>query len=183
MASALLQERRTVSGNQPSMRRIIEKAGQTFQSGTPLMIDTAVGAMQAWDGTTIALGIAGVAKEFGANLAVTGVAQQQSFGSVQNEASAKNFSRPYFNDGQTGFVVANEDTIFYGQVGPAQTTAVTDVGKEYGMTIDTDGHWYVDKTKTTVGTNTVVVVVGLDTVDTARGVMFKFIKAAQQLAQ
>lgn len=183
MASALLQEFRTVSGNQPAMRRIIEKAGQTFKSGVPLMVDQAVGALQEWDGTTIALGIAGVAKEFGANLATTGVAQQQTFGSVQNEASAVNISRPYFNDGQTGIVVANDDTVFQGQVGPAQTTAVTDVSKEYGMTKDADGHWYVDKTKTTVGTNTVVVVVGLSQYDTDRGVFFKFIKAAQQLAQ
>jgi len=183
MASALLQESRTVSGNQPAMRRINEKAGQTFLSGVPLMIDLAVGALQEWDGATIALGIAGVAKEFGANLAVTGTAQQQSFGSVQNEASAKNFSRPYFNDGQTGIIVANDDTVFRGQVGPAQTVAATDVGKQYGMTKDADGHWYVDRTKTTVGTNTVVVVVGLDQYDTTRGVFFKFIKAVQQLAQ
>ena len=183
MATALIQELRTVSGNQPQMRRIIEKAAQTFKSGVPLMIDTGTGAMQEWDGTTIALGIAGVAKEFGANLANTGVAQQQTFGSVPNEPNASNFSRPYFNDGQTGFIVANDDTTFYAQVGPAQTTAVTDKGKQYGMTKDADGHWYVDKTKTTVGTNTVVVVQNLDPNDTTRGVWVKFIKAVQQLAQ
>ena len=179
MATALIQERGTVSGNQMRMQRMIEKAGQTFKSGTPLMIDTTVGALKAWDGTTVSDGIAGIAKEFGANLASTGVAQQQSFGSVQNEANASNISRPYFNDGQTGIVVANQDTMFYGQVGPSQTTAATDVGKTYGMSIDTDGHWFVDKTKT--GVNAVVTIVGLDDWDTTRGVKFVFLASASQL--
>jgi len=179
MATALIQERGTVSGNQPRMQRILEKAGQTFKSGTPLQIDTGVGALKAWDGTTVSDGIAGIAKEFGANLASTGVAQQQSFGSVQNEANAANFSRPYFNDGMTGIVVANQDTMFYGQVGPAQTTAQTDIGKTYGMTIDSDGHWYVDKTKT--GASAVVTIVGLDDWDTTRGVKFVFLASASQI--
>jgi hypothetical protein len=179
MATALIQERNTVSGNQPRMQRLNEKAGQTWKSGTPVMIDTTVGALKAWDGTTITNGIAGIAKEFGANLATTGVAQQQTFGSVQNESAAANYSRPYFNDGQSGIIVANQDTVFYGQVGPAQTTAVTDVGKQYGMTIDSDGHWYVDKTKT--GVNAVLEIVGLDDWDTARGVKFVFLSTTSQI--
>lgn len=180
MATALIQERGTVSGNQPRMRRIAEKTGQTFKSGTPLQLDTTTtpSSLKAWDGTTVSAGIAGIAKEFGANLATTGTAQQQSFGSVQNEASAQNFSRPYFNDGMTGIVVANLDTEFYGQVGPAQTVATSDVGKTYGMTVDSDGHWYVDKTKT--GGSAVVTVVKLDDWDTTRGVIFTFLPTAIQ---
>lgn len=186
MASSLITSVQTVSGNQPAIRRIIEKNGQTFLAGTPVMIDTGSGGIKAWDGATITQGIAGFTKEAGANLATTGVAQQQSFGSVPNESAARNYSRPYFNDGRNGFEVGNEDTIFQGQVGPAQTALVTDVGVEYGMTIDADGHWYVDKTKTTVGTNTVVTVVKLDPNDqsaTPRGVYFKVTKVAQQLNQ
>jgi hypothetical protein len=179
MATALIQERGTVSGNQPRMQRLIEDASQTFLSGTPLQINTANGALKAWDGTTVAAGIAGIGKEFGANLTTAGVAQQQTFQQVQNEPNAANFSRPYFNDGKTGIVVANLDTVFYGQVGPSQTTAASDVGISYGLTKDSDNHWYVDKTKT--GSSAVVKVIGLDQWDTARGVQFQFLAAAMQL--
>ncbi len=181
MASALIQSRSTVSGNQPRMERLIEDVTQTFLAGTPLMINNANGALKAWDGATIAQGIAGISKEFGANLASAGVAQDQSFGSVQNESAAVNKSRPYFNDGKTGLEVITKDTVFYAQVGPSQTTAATDVGKQYGMTKDTDNHWFVDKTKTTVGTNTVCTVIGLDPYDTARGVLIVFNDGVQQL--
>jgi hypothetical protein len=197
MASALIQERRTTSGNQPSMRRIIESTAQTFLAGTPLMLNTANGALQAWDGATIANGIAGIAKEFGANLSTAGsplgsgvatpttpggalfVGGGQTFGSVPNEPAAVNFSRPYFNDGMTGIIVANLDTIFYAQVGPAQTWAVTDKGKQYGLTKDTDGHWFIDKTKT--GVSAVAVVLDGDQYDTARGVLFQFLPSVFQL--
>ena len=179
MATALIQSRNTVSGNQPRMQRLIEDAGQTFKSGTPLQIHSTNGSLKAWDGATVSDAIAGVSKEFGANLAVAGTAQQQTFGSVQNESAAANYSRPYFNDGKTGIEVANQDTVFYGQVGPSQTTAATDIGLQYGMTIDTDGHWFVDKTKT--GASAVVEVVGLDQWDAARGVLFVFLPSASQL--
>lgn len=181
MASALIQERGTVSGNQMRMQRLIEDAGQTFLAGTPLMINAANGALKAWDGATIANGIAGIAKEFGANLASAGVAAQPSFGSVPNESGAGNFTRPYFNDGKTGIVLFIPDVQYYAQVGPAQTVAATDVGKQYGMTKDADNHWYVDKTKTTVGTNTVWLVVGLDQWDTARGVLVTPVSGIAQL--
>lgn len=181
MASALIQERGTVSGNQMRMRRLGELAGQTFLQGTPLMIDSASGYLKAWDGTTVSNGIAGISKEFGANLSTNATAQDIGFGSVPNESGAQNKTRPYFNDGKTGIVLAIPDTLFYGQVGPAQTTAATDVGKQYGMTKDSDNHWFVDKTKSTVGTNTVVMVVALDYWDTTRGVLFTFVSAASQL--
>jgi hypothetical protein len=201
MATALIQERRTVSGNQFAMRRIIEKAGQTFLAGTPLQIDTGTGGVQACatiNSAATAI-IAGIAKEFGANLTTLGVplgtgvstptgpggalfvGGGQVFGTVQNESAAQNFSRPYFNDGMTGFVVANQDTVFYGQVGPAQTTAITDKGKIYGMTKDTDNHWYVDKTITTTAGGACVTVIDLDMYDTTRGVLFVFLPAACQL--
>lgn len=179
MATALIQERSTVSGNQWRMERYPEKAAQTYLQGVPLEMDVTVGAMIEWDGTTVAAAIAGISKDFGANLASTGVAQQQTFGSVQNEAAAVNISRPYFNDGKTGFIVANQDNVFYGQVGPSQMVAATDLTKTYGMTKDSDGHWFVDKTKT--GASAVVRITGFDQYDTTRGVLFVFLAAASQI--
>lgn len=193
MASALIQERGTVSGNQNRMSRVNEDAGQTFLAGTPLQLNNATGALKAWDGVTIPVGIAGIGKEFGANLTTAGVplgtTQAPSnapqvgggivFGSVQNETTAFNLSRPYFNDGKTGVVLAITDSVFYGQVGPAQTTLQTDIGKSYGLTKDVDGHWFVDKTK--IGVNACVVVTALDNWDTARGVLFTFLVGVAQL--
>lgn len=172
MASIEIHSIQSVSGNQPRIRRIIEEASQTFLAGTPVQI-ASDGGVQVWNGTTIASGIAGFTKEAGANLTTLGVAKQLTWGSVQNQANAVNIARPYFNDGRNGFEVADTDTVFLAQVGPSQTAVVADVGKQYGMTIDSDGHWYVDRTKTTVGTNTVCRIVKLDPNDqsaTPRGV-------------
>src|SRR6266849_2711139 len=169
MASAEIHSVQSVSGNQPRMRRIIEDAGQT-----------------------IVQGIAGFSKEFGNNLAALGVTPtaavnptpQPSSGSVPFEPSAVNITRPFFRDGRSGFEVAELDTVFLGQVGPAQTAVASDVGKQYGMTIDADNHWFVDRTKSTVGTNTVVTVTRLDPNDqsaTPRGVYFVVTSGAAQL--
>lgn len=195
MASALIQERGTVSGNQFRMTRLNEDAAQTFLQGTPLQINNATGALKAWDGVTVSAGIAGIAKEFGANLTTAGVPLGTNqppagpsavgpgggitFGSVQNEPGAINLSRPYFNDGKTGAILAITDNVFYGQVGPAQVVASTDIGKQYGMTKDADGHWFVDKTK--VGAAAVCVITGLDNWDTARGVLFTFLPGVAQI--
>lgn len=193
MASALIQERGTVSGNQNRAQRINEDAAQTFLAGTPLMLNNATGALKAWDGVTILNGIAGICKEFGANLATAGVplgttqlpsnAPQVgggiTFGSVPNEPLAQNLSRPYFNDGKTEIFLAIPDSTFFAQVGPAQVTAQTDIGKQYGLTKDVDGHWYVDKTKT--GGNACVSIVGLDNWDSTRGVIFAFLAGVAQL--
>lgn len=193
MASALIQERGTVSGNQNRMERLNEDAGQTFLAGTPLMLNLATGALKAWDGVTIPSGIAGIAKEFGANLTTAGVPLGTNqlpsntpqvgggivFGSVQNEPAASNLSRPYFNDGKTGIMLAIPDSVFYGEVGPAQVVAQTDLGKQYGLTKDVDGHWFVDKTK--VGINACVVITGFDNWDVSRGVLFSFLPTVGQL--
>jgi hypothetical protein len=175
VASSEIHSIQTVSGNQPRIRDIIEEAGQTFKAGTPVQVTAADGGIEAWNGTTIAFGIAGFSKVPGNNLATTGVAQQITQGSVPYQSAAQNIQRPYFNDGRMMFEVAVADTIFLGQVGPSQTCVPGDVGKQYGLTIDSDGHWYVDKTKTTVGTNTVAEIVKLDPNDqsaTPRGVYF-----------
>lgn len=198
MASALIQERGTISGNQFRMERINEDAAQLFLAGTPLQINPANGALKAWDGVTLANGIAGISKEFGANLVAAGVPLGTNgpaagnvptvgggitfggAGGVQNEPLASNLSRPYFNDGKTGIILPVGDSLFYGQVGPAQTTLATDVGKQYGLTKDVDGHWFVDKLK--LGANAAVQVVYLDTWDTARGVLFAFLPSVVGLS-
>ena len=73
MASALIQERGTVSGNQNRATRLNEDAAQTFLAGTPLQMNQPTGGLKAWDGVTITNGIAGIGKEFGANLTTVGV--------------------------------------------------------------------------------------------------------------
>jgi hypothetical protein len=180
VASIEMHSIQTVSGNQPRMRRLAEAAGNTYLAGTPLALN-ASGFVIPWAGAIVTnqIGaIIGTSKEFGANLASAGVAQQQTFGSVPNEPSAVNISRPYFNDGLTGVETADSDTIFLGQVSPAQTALQSDIGVQYGMTKDADNHWFVDKAKTTVGTNTCVIIVKLDPNDqsaTPRGVYFRFV--------
>jgi hypothetical protein len=191
LASAEIHSVQTISGNQPRMRRIIEEAGQTFLPGTPVQVAAGDGGLKAWDGATVTRGIAGFSKEAGNNLAALGViptasvpGTQPSGGSVPFEASAQSITRPFFRDGRSGFEVAVEDTVFLGQVGPSQTALATDVGVQYGMTIDADNHWFVDKTKSTVGTNTVVTIIKLDPNDqsaTPRGVYFVVTTGAQQL--
>jgi hypothetical protein len=184
LASQIISSVQSISGNQPRIRRIIEEAGQTALSGVPVQINATDGGVQEWDGTTVAAGIAGFSKEFFNNLTTTGVPKQITQGKVPYQASAVNIQRPFFDDGRIGFETATEDTVFQGQVGPSQTALVSDVGVSYGMTKDSDGHWFVDKTKTTVGTNTVVTIVNLNPDDqsaTPRGVYFQVQQAAIQL--
>jgi hypothetical protein len=159
------------------MRRIIEEATQTFLNGTPVSLASGDGGVQAWGGTNAAL--LGFCKEAANNLAATGViptaavnpATQPKFGSVPNEASAANISRPFFLDGRIAVEIAVADTVFIGQTNDTVTAA--NVGKSYGITKDTDNHWYVDLTNTT---NLVVTIVRLDPNDQLathnRGVYF-----------
>jgi hypothetical protein len=152
---------KTVSGNTPKTRSLIEKAGQTFFQGVPVMVEQATGSIIEWDGATVAAGIAGVSAQAGSNLASTGAGAPAPFapysglgsglswGNVQNQPSAKNIARGGpFVDGRCPFFEANEDTTFEAAVLSSQTTVVTDVTKNYGMTKDADGLWYVDRTKT-----------------------------------
>ncbi len=187
MASAEIHFVQTASGNQARMRRLIEEAGQTFLSGTPVQVAAGDGGLLAWvQGATK---IAGFAKEAGNNLAALGVIPtaavnpnpQPSFGSVPFETSAKNISRPLFLDGRIEVEIANPDTIWAGQVGPSQTALATDVGVTYNLTKDADNHWYVDKTNVA---NLVATIVKLDPADqsaTPRGVYFIITDAFQQI--
>lgn len=199
---------RTVSGQTPQTVAQNEKASQTFLSGVPVMLSS--GVIKEWDTTvtepaTATAGIAGIARSPGANLAsdgkgapgaFTGVGAPAAFptyGSVQFQSSAVNFvpGSP-FTDGRTLLEVANADTVFVAQFDDAggsttnATTARTMIGKHFGLTKDTTGHWYVDFAKSTQGTNTVVIIVDLYPTDGAMQngrVMFKFEQGICQLAQ
>jgi hypothetical protein len=181
MASAAIQEIQSTTQQQPTITRTIEMAGQTFQIGVPLMVNVTNGGLMEWDGTTVANGIAGISKSPGANLATTGVAQTMATRqTVPNQPLAVVIpvGAP-LNDGRTDIAIAVQSTVFQGQVGPTQTTLPTDLTVQYGMTKDTDNHWYVDKTKT--GTAAAVVkIVKLDFWDTLRGVHFVFLPSAIQ---
>lgn len=186
---------------------INEKAGQTFFRGVPIQV-TATGVVQEWDGATVAggsgTGIAGISLAFGNNLGSDGAGAPTTlsssvgapgaavtFGKVPFQPSAVNIPRGApFVDGRQIFSAAVDETIFIGQVdnsafaAPADATPVqADIGKEFGMTKDATGHWYVDRAKTTVGTNTVVVIIGLDPVVGSAlnaNVLFYFKTAATQ---
>lgn len=184
MASSIIYATRSTTENQPTIRRVGEMAAQVFLQGTPVMIDT-TGFVKAWDGTSVTgganAGIAGFAKEDAANLVTAGVPKTLTYGTVANQPLAVNIPRGApINDGRNGFESAIDSTIFFGQVGPTQTTAAADIGKPFGMTKDTDNHWYVDKAKVTAGTNTVVRVVKLDQFD-PRGVQFVVLPTSQQI--
>lgn len=175
MASALIRSIRTVSGNQPEARRVKEKAAQTFKAGVPLDLD-AGGFVKEWDGADLTEDIIGISQEAGANLTTDGVPKTLTFGSVPNQAAAVNIPRGApINDGRIGFDVANLDTVWFGQVSPAQTALQADIGINYGLTKDADGQWFVDKAKT--GAAAAVRIVALDQNDTVRGVHFVFLNA------
>lgn len=204
----------TVSGNTPQTRGDIqEKASQTFLKGTPLMLSS--GVLLTWNAAvtipaTAVAGIAGIALANGANLAsdgkgapggggvgnMTGVGApgtSLTFGKIPFQASAVNIipGSPV-SDGRTLIEVANADTIFEAQfddAGGTPANAVTSkamIGKQFGLTLDASGHWYVDFAKVTVGLNTILTVVDLNPLDGAiqnGRVYFKFLLGICQLAQ
>jgi hypothetical protein len=156
-----------------------EAAGQTFLSGTPVQLNGS-GDVQAWDGTTVSAGILGVAESFGLNLGtagagapippfggVTGTIAIQTYGKVQNQPGAVNIAiGTPVSDGRTLYVEPNQDNIFSalfdnsaGTVAADWTPTQADIGVKYGLTIDANGYWYVDKGKT--GGSAVLQIVGL----------------------
>lgn len=195
----------SISGNQFRAMRLIEEATQTFKVGTPVAVAAGDGGIQAWVANTQGPGqggLAGISYEAASNLASTGLgaptpfspffgigAAAGTFGSVPNESSAKNIAHGApLNDGRVGFILPAADTIFaatFGNAGNAATPLATDVGKQYGMTLDTGGNfWYVDKAKVTAATNTVCTIIALDLRDVpAAGtrVLIQFIPGACNL--
>lgn len=178
MASALIKAARSVTGAQPDHRRLPEDAAMTFLDGVPVTLNTTTGGINEWDGTTYTGAIAGFSAEGASNLTTVNVPKTLTYGSVPNQPAAVKIPMGApLNDGRIEVAMAVSDTIFHGQVKSDQLFAITDVGKSYGMTKDSDNHWYVDKTKGTP--NIGVIIVGGDQFDT-RGVYFRVLAAAQQ---
>ena len=187
MASIEIHSIQSISGNQPRIRRLGEAAGNVFLAGTPVALNAAGFVIPVASPiatfTNIQGAVIGTSKVAGNNLSVAGTPQQQSFGSVPNESAAANYSRPFFNDGLIEVEIADPDTIFLAQVRAAKSAVQALIGTALGMTKDADSHWYVDTAKTTLGTNTVCMVVKLDPNDqsaTPRGVYIRFITGEVQ---
>lgn len=182
----------------------IEEAGQTFNAFTPVQITTADGGLAVWNGSTTALGIAGIAAENANNLATVGAGAPIGFSPVLGPGSvvgsyAANPNQPYANilppgvpmsDGRLRYFLPFPGTVFSGVIGngagtpAAIATAQTQVGVQYGLTLDTNGYWYVDTNKTSG--NTVLTVTQLDPefpVGTVGGrVWFTFLPGAVQVS-
>jgi hypothetical protein len=204
----------TVSNNTPQTRGdITEQASQTFLKGTPVMLNA--GNIKVWDAlpvypATSVAGIAGIALGNGLNLASSGLGApggggvgnltgvkppgtSLTFGKVPFQASAVNIipGSPV-SDGRTLIEVANADTVFEAQFddnGGTAANAITNknmIGKQFGLTLDATGHWFVDFAKTGVGVSAVLTIVDLNPLDGAiqnGRVYFKFLQSVCQLAQ
>ena len=189
---------KTLSGNQWASRRIIEESAQTFKIGTPVAL-AADGGIIAWGGGTVTglVGsVVGISYEAASNLASTGLGAPQpnqpvtglgaslTFGSVPNEASAKNIPHGApLNDGRVGLLLAaNQDTVFSATLGTTgNPTNWNDnlIGTLAILAIDTGANfWYVN---TAAGTQ--VRIVGRDLRDptgTGNRVLFSFLSTAVQ---
>jgi hypothetical protein len=201
----------TISGNTPYTDAISELAGQTFLLGVPVQL-AASGYVQKWDGATVAAGIAGFSLQPAQNLGSNGKQTPglfsqvgspgsiQTYGSVPNQPSAVNVALGApMADGRTYFEQANDDTIFEAQYDDSTgaviadyTPTIADIGQQFGITFDAGGTAYVDGGKSTAGTNTVVVLVGINPDDLVQAgtpntyipnarVRFKVLRSAQQI--
>lgn len=181
-----------------------EKASQTFKFGTPVQMGTG-GFVQAWDGTTVAAGILGISESFGLNLGTNGKGAPpmpfgpvgspgaiQTYGFVINEPESVNIALGTpITDGRTLYIVANSDNVFEAIFDNSTGTVAADYtptqamidlpAGQLGLTVDTNGFWYVDAGVT--GDDAVVQIVGVNPLDgfivNAR-VRFKVLPSAMQ---
>jgi len=196
-----IQPVKDLSGNQWASRRFIEDATQTFKLGTVVAMAAADGGVIAWGGATVSGAVGspiGISYEAASNLASTGLGAPQpnqpvtglgaalTFGSVPNEASAKNIPHGApLNDGRVGVVIAAfADTIFSATLGTTGaftnwSDALLSTNPIAGLTIDTGANfWYVDLGKTNL-----VRIVGRDLRDpvgSGNRVLFQFLSTAVQ---
>ena len=171
---------------QPRIMRKLEEASQTFKMGTPLKSNSS-GYMIAWaaNANNSSGNIAGVATEPGSNLASNGTPKTLTYGSVPMQANASivPVGAPP-NDGTVGILVAESSTIFVGKCNDAHNIAVTDVGRQGGLTYDTNGFPIVETEANNATANGACLIITelVDAVGTAGGkVAFRFLDSAQQL--
>lgn len=198
----------TTSQLTPFTLSLLEKSGQTFKYGVPVQLNA--GYAQQWDGTTVAASIVGFSLTTGLNLGSNGKGAPgsfeqigppgtiQTYGNVPNQPSAVNIAvGAPISDGRTLAESAIGANIFEatfdnstGTVAADYTPLQSQIGSQFGLTIDSNGQFYVDGGKTTAGTNTVVVMVGINPIDqTATGgvyivnarVRFQVLSTARQL--
>jgi hypothetical protein len=78
-----------------------------------------------------------------------------------------------FVDGLTIVQVATQDTIFEVEVdastGTTYNATASLIGTQIGLTVDGNGWWYADLSKSTAGTNTLATVVSLNPQDLVAG--------------
>lgn len=171
----------------PVIRRLPEDETETFKTGTPvLVVSGMIAASPTIDDATDQ--VAGIAMEAGHNLTTQDTPQELSYGSVQNQPSAKLIpvGAP-LSDGKMGVLIANDTTQFKGKLGNSaagsEAVAAADLGVLYGLFKDpTNSYWYVDKNVTTVALGACVIITELlDPVGTANGyVLFRFADVRQQ---
>jgi len=111
----------SVSGNSPFKIEYREAASQTFTKGAVVRFDAS-----------------GMVVEAGDNAAdIVGVAEQDGHNYTAGEVTADLVNRCVVT-------IANNDTIFSGNLSSSSTTALTDVGFAYGIA-KTSSNWHVVK--------------------------------------
>src|SRR5271154_789150 len=173
----------TTTGLTPFTAAQLEAAGQTFKIGVPVQSNT--GYIQQWDGATITAGIAGFSLTYGLNLGTHGFGAPGAFGQIGPPGAIQTYGSVVFqpaavnisvgapiSDGRTLFETSIGNSIFEatfdnstGTVAANYTPTQAQIGTQFGLTIDANGQWYVDGGKTTPGTNTVVLLVGINPID------------------
>ena len=159
---------KTVGSNTgPVVANPQEAATQTFKPGTVVALDGS-GNLIAWAGVDPA-GVAvlcGISIVGGSSIVTPGTPVVQHYGAVPNQSSAVNIAigAPP-NDAHCEIYTGSVTNVFratFGNNGSTATPALSDIGKHYGLTIDSgSNYWYVDKNKATVGTNTAVQITGV----------------------
>lgn len=110
----------SVSGNSPSKLSFEEAASQTFKKGAVVCFNSAGRIIEAVDNPT---NVVGVAEQDGHNYTST---------ATTNRCEV---------------TIANDDTMFLGNLSSTSTTALTDVGYGYGIA-KTGNNWHVVKSVT-----------------------------------
>lgn len=181
------------NGAHPVTQRLLEDETETFKKGTPVVVTN--GYLIESPTIDSALKIAGFSQEPAANLTVQGVPEHLTQGDVENQPNAVIIPGGVkMNDGRCGVWIADDQTVFIGQVKSDQTPAQTDIGVIYGLTKDgTSGQWFVDKTITAAGSGAICEVVAIPAIPgdpyapvdapVANGkIAFKITKAGQQFS-
>ncbi len=172
---------------QPSMRRLPEEASMTFKIGTPVKENTS-GCIINWaaNANNAANNIAGIAAEPASNLTTNATAKTLTYGSVQSQANASliPIGAPP-NDGTIGLYLAIGTTIFVAKCNDAHNIAITDVGRQAGLTLDSNGYHFLETEANNATANGACALITelVDVAGTAGGKLaFRFLDSCQQLA-